>query len=78
MGSSLEVGRDCRLAKRCPLGHSIHIRTGSSQHLLSALLNWLKPVYRLLKQGIMHRPYSIYAQTSQEGIKCTKTKSLLS
>ena len=45
MGSSLEVGRDCRLAKRCPLGHSIHIRTGSSQYLFSDLLNWLKLVF---------------------------------
>ena len=48
MGSSLEVGRDCRLAKRCPLGHSIHIRAGRSQHLLFALLNWLKLVFGLI------------------------------
>ena len=52
MGSSLEVGRDCRLAKRCPLGHSIHIRTGSSKQLLPALLNWFKLVFGLINMRL--------------------------
>ena len=53
--------------------HSMHIRTVSSHHLLSALLNWLKLVDRPFGQNNKHCTLvSVY--TSQEGIECTKAK----
>ena len=45
----------------------------SYNELLSALLNWLKLMYGLFWQSIRHS-YTISAQTSPEGIKCTKVK----
>ena len=53
--------------------HSIFIRTVRSKRLLSALLNWFELVYGQLCQSNMHR-ILIFAQTSQEGIECTKAK----
>jgi hypothetical protein len=41
---------------------------------LPALLNWLKPVDKLFGQKNIH---SIFAQPSQEEIKCTKSKQQL-
>ena len=35
--------------------HSLYIRTVSSYHMLSALLNWFKLVYELFGQSNMHR-----------------------
>ena len=54
--------------------NTIYIRTVSSQHVLSALLNWFKLVSGLFGESTMHGAI----HNSQKGIKGTKAKELLS
>ena len=49
---------------------TLYIRTVSSQWILSALLNWIRDCLGRATCTV----HSVPAQTSQEGIKCTKTK----
>ena len=59
--------------------HSISIRTISSYHLLSALLNWFKLVYGPLKQSHLEHELYIHlisSETSQEWMESTKVTEI--